>query len=226
MLTGTGEFLSDGAKIRNLFVVPGAAYGINLDFSYEMPQFPRLGRWRFAPSSACRTRSGSFIVNPIVNISFGPGAEADFAPAARLARNLGEDLFIGLEYYSGKIGNALPLQQQNQQLFPVCYSRMVCHLYFPTRWRLSSSFTICWRQLDGVGGSGGDAMDQRSFIAQCNIDHFQLKLATEQDEAKRQVIARLLAEEQAKLAATGPPPDSCLRHFRGLSRRRGGAWEA
>ncbi len=48
-------------------------------------------------------------------------AEADFAPAARLARNLGEDRFIGLEYYSdfGKIGNVLPLQQQYQELYAV-----------------------------------------------------------------------------------------------------------
>jgi hypothetical protein len=31
-------------------------------------------------------------------------------------------------------------------------------------------------------------------------------LATEQDDAKRQVIDRLLAEEQAKLAVLNPPP--------------------
>jgi hypothetical protein len=62
-----------------------------------------------------------FIVNPIVDVSFGPFGEADFAPAARLARNLGEDRFIGLEYYSdfGKIGNVLPLQQQYQELYAV-----------------------------------------------------------------------------------------------------------
>ena len=39
----------------------------------------------------------------------------------RLARSLGEDRFIGLEYYSdfGKIGNFLPLPQQSQQLYAV-----------------------------------------------------------------------------------------------------------
>ena len=38
-----------------------------------------------------------------------------------MARNLGEDRFIGLEYYSdfGKIGDFLPLQKQSQQLFAV-----------------------------------------------------------------------------------------------------------
>jgi hypothetical protein len=68
-----------------------------------------------------RNNEWEFIVNPIVDVSFGPGGEADFLPAARLARNLGEDRFIGLEYYSdyGKIGNILPLQQQYQELYAV-----------------------------------------------------------------------------------------------------------
>ena len=68
-----------------------------------------------------RNKEWEFIVNPIVDVSFGPPGEADFAPAARLARNLKEDRFIGLEYYSdfGKIDNFLPLQQQSQQLYAV-----------------------------------------------------------------------------------------------------------
>ena len=54
-----------------------------------------------------------------------PGGEADFAPALRLARKLGQDRFIGLEYYAdfGRIGNFLPLRQQNQQLYAVPISR-------------------------------------------------------------------------------------------------------
>jgi hypothetical protein len=69
-----------------------------------------------------RNSEWEFIVNPIVDVSFGSGGESDFAPAVRLARNLGQDRFIGLEYYAdfGKIGSFLPLQhQQNQQLFAV-----------------------------------------------------------------------------------------------------------
>ena len=56
-----------------------------------------------------------------MDVSFGSAGEADFAPAMRLARSLGDDRFIGLEYYSdfGKIGDFLPLQQQSQQLFAV-----------------------------------------------------------------------------------------------------------
>jgi hypothetical protein len=49
-------------------------------------------------------------------------------------------------------------------------------------------------------------MDQRIFIAQLNIEHFHRKLRTEQDQATRQRIAELLAEEQAKLAALKGPP--------------------
>jgi len=71
------------------------------------------------PIIGIRNSEWEFIVNPIVDLSFGAGGEADFAPAVRLARNLGEDRFIGLEYYSdfGKIGDSLG--QQSQQLFAV-----------------------------------------------------------------------------------------------------------
>jgi hypothetical protein len=49
-------------------------------------------------------------------------------------------------------------------------------------------------------------MDQRRVIAQLNIDHYRRKLATELDETTRQTIVRLLAEEEAKLAALGDAP--------------------
>ena len=39
------------------------------------------------------------------------------------------------------------------------------------------------------------------FIARHNIEHFRNQLATETDETKRQMILRLLADEEAKLAA-------------------------
>ena len=119
-VTGSGEFLSNGAKLRSLFAVPDAGkrnffYGVNFELSYEMPQFaPTPWNMEIRPIIGVRNKEWEFIVNPIVDIGFGPGGEADFAPAARLARNLGEDRFIGLEYYSdyGKIGNILPLRQK------------------------------------------------------------------------------------------------------------------
>jgi hypothetical protein len=122
-----GQFLSDGVKIRSLFVVPDAAKrsffcGINFELGYELPRFSSTP-WglEIRPIIGVRNTEWEFIVNPIVDVSFGSGGEADFAPAVRLARNLGEDRFIGLEYYAdfGKIGGFLPLQEQNQQLFAV-----------------------------------------------------------------------------------------------------------
>jgi hypothetical protein len=121
------QFLSDGAKIRNLFVVPDAAkrsffFGINFELGYELPRFSSVP-WNLEirPIIGLRNKEWEFIVNPIVDVGFGRNGESDFAPAVRLARNLGENRFIGLEYYAdfGKIGSFLPLQQQNQQLFAV-----------------------------------------------------------------------------------------------------------
>ena len=126
-VNGAGEFFSDGAKVRSLFVVPDAAkrdffYGINFELGYELPQFS-LTRWNLEirPIIGVRNPQWEFIVNPIVDVGFGSNGEADFAPAVRLARNLGNDRFIGLEYYAdfGRIGDFLALQQQSQQLFAV-----------------------------------------------------------------------------------------------------------
>jgi hypothetical protein len=126
-LSGSGTFLSNGAKIRTLFAVPHAGernffYGLNLELSYETPPFSQT---RFAseirPIVGVRNKEWEFIVNPIVDIGFGTLGEADFLPAARLARNLGNDRFIGVEYYTelGKIGDFLPFEQQRHQLFAV-----------------------------------------------------------------------------------------------------------
>ncbi len=126
-VTGTGEFLSDGAKIRSLFVIPDAAkrsffYGVNFELGYELPQFSQT-QWNLEirPIIGIRNSEWELIANPIVDVGFGDAGEADFAPALRLARNLGEDRFIGLEYYSdlGKIGDFLPLRAQSQQLYAV-----------------------------------------------------------------------------------------------------------
>src|ERR1700731_3900069 len=122
-----GQLLSDGAKIRSLFVVPDAAkrsffYGINFELGYEMPRFAS-SPWglEIRPIVGVRNAQWEFIANPIVDLSFGSGGEAGFAPALRLARNLGNDWYVGVEYYGdfGKIGDFLPPQQQSQQLFAV-----------------------------------------------------------------------------------------------------------
>jgi hypothetical protein len=121
------QFLSNGWKIRNLFVSPNADkrdffYGVNFEFSYNFPKFSQqIYALEIRPIVGWRNKEWEFIVNPIVDTSFGSGGETDFAPAARLARNLGNDVFVGAEYYAdvGQIGNFLPLQEQQHTLYAV-----------------------------------------------------------------------------------------------------------
>ncbi|KIU46839.1 MULTISPECIES: hypothetical protein [Bradyrhizobium] len=121
------QFLSDAFKLRTLFVSPNADkrnlfYGINFELSYEMPKFAQT-RWglEIRPIIGVRNADYEFIVNPIVDVGFGRYGEADFAPAARVARKLKDDVYVGLEYYAdfGKIGNFSPLAQQQHTLFAV-----------------------------------------------------------------------------------------------------------
>jgi hypothetical protein len=44
-------------------------------------------------------------------------------------------------------------------------------------------------------------------VARLNIEHFQKMLVTETDEARRQQILRLLAEEESKLTALEAPKE-------------------
>jgi hypothetical protein len=121
------QFLSDSFKLRTLFVSPNAAernffYGVNFEFSNTTPNFSqtRFGM-EIRPIIGIRNADYEFIVNPIVDIGFGKNGEADFTPAARLARKLGPDLFVGLEYYAdfGEIGNFLKPTDQQHTLFAV-----------------------------------------------------------------------------------------------------------
>ena len=121
------QFLSNSFKVRSLFVSPHADqrdffYGINLEFSNTTPKFAQT---RFAlevrPIIGVRNADWEFIVNPIVDAGFGKLGELDFAPAARLARKLAPDTYLGLEYYSdfGEIGNFPKLADQQHTLFLV-----------------------------------------------------------------------------------------------------------
>jgi hypothetical protein len=121
------QFLSNAFKVRTLFVSPHADqrdffYGVNLEFSNTTPKFAQT---RFAleirPIVGVRNTEWEFIVNPIVDAGFGKLGEPDFAPAARLARKLAPDAYLGLEYYSdlGEIGNFPKLADQQHTLFLV-----------------------------------------------------------------------------------------------------------
>jgi len=118
---------SDAFKLRTLFVSPHADqrdffYGVNFELSNETPPFAQT-RWalEIRPIIGVRNAEYEFIVNPIVDVGFGRYGEADFAPAARLARKFGEDLYFGFEYYAdfGKIGSFSPLREQQHTLFAV-----------------------------------------------------------------------------------------------------------
>lgn len=121
------QLLSDSFKLRTLFVSPHAAqrnffYGVNFEFSNEMPTFSqtRFGL-EIRPIIGVRNDEYEFIVNPIVDVGFGKYGETDFAPAARVARKFGEDLYAGFEYYAdfGRIGDFGKFADQQHTLFAV-----------------------------------------------------------------------------------------------------------
>jgi hypothetical protein len=121
------QFLSDSFKLRTLFVSPHAEqrnffYGVNFEFSNETPKFSQTTFGiEIRPIIGVRNADYEFIVNPIIDIGLGKNGEADFAPAARLAQKLGEELYAGFEYYSdlGEIGNFNTLSHQQHTLFAV-----------------------------------------------------------------------------------------------------------
>ena len=121
------QFLSNSVKFRTLFVSPHADqknffYGVNFELSNQTPKFAqtRFGL-EIRPIIGVRNAVWEFIVNPIVDIGFGKYGQADFAPAIRLARKLGKDLLVGLEYYAdfGEIGRFGKVSEQQHTLFAV-----------------------------------------------------------------------------------------------------------
>lgn len=122
-----GNFVSDGFKFRQLFVSPDAAkrdffYGVNLELSYSTRRFSDTKyNAEIRPIIGLRKGDWEFIVNPIVDLGFGQNGQTEFAPAARVARKLGEDFALGLEYYSnlGPIGAFPAFSQQQHTIFGV-----------------------------------------------------------------------------------------------------------
>jgi hypothetical protein len=122
-----GTFYSNAVKIRHLFVTPNAAereifYGVNFEFSYAMPQFSDT-KWNveIRPIIGIRKDDYEFIVNPIVDLGFGQNGDLVFAPAARFARNFGENFALGIEYYSdlGPFPNFVTLNEQQHNIYAV-----------------------------------------------------------------------------------------------------------
>lgn len=123
----SGQLVSDGFKFRQLWVVPDAAkrevfYGVNLELSYATPRFSDTAYGaEIRPIIGWRKGEWEFIVNPIVDLGFGRNGQAEFAPAARVARKFGDDLSFGLEYYStlGPLGAFPAFSEQQHTVFGV-----------------------------------------------------------------------------------------------------------
>ena len=118
---------SNAAKLRTLFVTPDAGkreffYGVNFEYDYLMPKFAdtRYGM-EIRPIIGWRKGDYEFIVNPIIDLSFGRNGEAVFAPNARFARNFGEDFALAVEYYTdlGPFTHFLPLKEQSHAIYGV-----------------------------------------------------------------------------------------------------------
>jgi hypothetical protein len=126
-LDSSGTFLPGGVKLRHLFVAPGAAernffYGLNIELSYQTPRFSQSPFGiELRPIAGVRDLGWEFIVNPIVDASFGSAGSVDFAPALRLARSVAKDTMVGIEYYAdfGPLGNFSPIDQQKHSVFGV-----------------------------------------------------------------------------------------------------------
>jgi hypothetical protein len=122
-----GHFHSDAAKIRTLFATPDAEnreffYGVNFEFAYSTRIFSETRfNSEIRPIIGWRKGDYELIVNPIVDVGFGSKGEVTFAPAARLAKKVTENLQVGLEYYTdlGPLQHFLPLKEQEHNLYGV-----------------------------------------------------------------------------------------------------------
>jgi len=122
-----GQFLSNAFKIRQLFVTPDASkrsffYGVNFEFSYATPRFSQT-RWNLEIRPIIGFRSGDYelIINPIVDVGFGDNGDATFAPAAKFDRKFGQNLALGVEYYTGlgPIRDIVPFNEQQHNIYAV-----------------------------------------------------------------------------------------------------------
>ena len=110
-----------------MFVTPDAGkreffYGVNFEYDYLMPKFAdtRFGM-EIRPIIGWRKGDYEFIVNPIIDLSFGRNGDAVFAPNARFARNFGENFALAVEYYTdlGPFTHFLPLKEQSHAIYGV-----------------------------------------------------------------------------------------------------------
>ncbi len=126
-VTGDGQVLFDGAKLRTLFVVPHARdrtffYGVNFEFSYNRPQWDQ---YRYSaeirPIVGVHLGPVDLIFNPILDTAFNGLGRLDFAPEARVAYNVNPKLTFAIEHYAdfGAVNHFQPPSNQTHTVFGV-----------------------------------------------------------------------------------------------------------
>jgi hypothetical protein len=84
-----------------------------------MPQFSET-RWTGDPADR-RLAQGRLPVHQQPDIGLGQSGGAEFVPDARFARNLGENLAVGVEYYTdlGPLQSWLPFNERLHNIYAV-----------------------------------------------------------------------------------------------------------
>jgi hypothetical protein len=126
-LRGDGALTYNGFKLRTLFVRPDAAnqpffYGVNFEFSWNTAHWdPNRHTLEIRPILGWHLGPVDVIVNPILDSAYQGFSRLDFAPAARVAYNLGPTWAVAAEEYAdfGPLRGFYPARQQQQQLFAV-----------------------------------------------------------------------------------------------------------
>jgi|SRR5579863_33500 len=126
-VTGDGNLLFNGVKLRALLVAPHADerrifFGVNFELSYNIPHWEPT-RFSGEVRLIVGTQIGPirFILNPIFDTSFHGFQELEFGPAERLDYRFSPTWTAALEHYSdyGQIDQLEPANRQEQTLFAV-----------------------------------------------------------------------------------------------------------
>ena len=120
----SGDVFGGGAKLRNSFVMPGAAdrplaLGFDLELRHQPIRFSATN-WAVTLRPIIDLRRGPWqlILNPAVEVPLGREGPV-FAPAIRGVRQVAERVWLGLEHYMdfGRMDHPAALHGQAHQLF-------------------------------------------------------------------------------------------------------------
>jgi hypothetical protein len=130
--TADGALLFDSAKLRALFMTPGAAerewfYGVNFELSYNAPHWnPHRYSAEIRPIVGVHLGRLTLVANPIVDSDFDGLNNLQFVPAVRVAYTLSARWTAALEDYAdlGPLSHLRGYPDSSQTAFAVVdYSR-------------------------------------------------------------------------------------------------------